>query len=146
MFAAIFLAFSLVTCCSALKITETPRSQWTGTQTNTFEGNTTSNVQKYEGYIPQDQGGNYGDVVHLSRQPQDVLLTREVEINPRFNSDTILELEGNFGSRITSVWALNFGRQRGFVEQVTTQGNYVYIRIAIRAGYEIRLLVDVYGF
>lgn len=138
----LLLAFSLLTCCSGLKILETPRSQWTEKQ---IEGNITRNVQKYN-YIPGDQGGNYGDLVHLDRQKYDVLLNREVVINPPFTTDTVLELEGRFGRSISSVWVLNFGRERGFTEEIATQGDYVYIRIAIRAGYEIRMLIDVYGF
>lgn len=147
------LLFAFLTCCSALKvITETPRSQWQQKQTNaSFEGdgsNTTRNAQgeKYQGYIPQDQGGNYGDLVHLKREVYDVLLLREVVVNSKYNQDTILELETKVGSRITSVYVLNFGRERGYVEEITTRGNYVYVRVAIRAYYEIRMLVDVYGF
>lgn len=134
----VLLAFSFLTCCSAFKISQTPHSQWTEKQ---IDGNVTTNVQKV---FAQD--GNYGDLVHLERQRYDVLLNREVVINPVFTGDTVLELEARFGRSISSVWALNFGRERGFVEEITTQGNYVYIRIAIRAGYEIRMLIDVYGF
>lgn len=142
------LTFALIlTCCSGslFKITETPRSQWIQLPPNIFANNANITTNQ-EAYIPQDYGGNYGDLTHLERQPYDVLLTREIEINPAFVGDTILELEANFGRSISAVWALNFGRQRGFVEEIRTQGNYVYIRIGIRAGDEIRMLIDVYGF
>lgn len=139
----ILLLFSCLSYCCCFNVVYTPRSQWTPQES--LDGNITSNAQQYS-YIPEDNGGNFGDLIHLRRQHYDVLLTRETVINSAFNQDTILELEGLYGSSITSVWSLNFGRQRGFVEQVTTQGNRVYVRIVIRARFEIRLLVDVYGF
>lgn len=67
-------------------------------------------------------------------------------MNPALNQDSVLELTGNFGRSITSVWALNFGRERGFVEEIATQGNYAYGKVVIRACYEIRLLIDIYGY
>lgn len=140
----IFTVILLVgTCCNAFKITQTPLYLQQQINNTLFEeGNTTRNYgESYQNY-----GGNYGDLIHLSRQPYDVLLTREVVINRRFTDDAILKMDGDFGRSVSAVWALNFGNERGFVEEITTQGSHVYIKVFIKAGYEIRLLVDVYGF
>lgn len=139
----VLILFTLSALCSAFNTTFTPFSQWDPPRR--FEGYVTTGAEKYD-YVPQDNGGNYGDLIHLSRQTNDVLLAREVEINPPFNQDTILELTANFGRSITSVYVLNFGNERGYTEEISTEGNSVYVRIAIRARYEIRMLIDVYGF
>ncbi|GLV35932.1 hypothetical protein CBL_09850 [Carabus blaptoides fortunei] len=97
--------------------------------------------------VPPDNGGNYGDNLWRDRVQGDTLLTREVQINAIANVEQQFNWSANFPGRyISHIRFLNIGRERAWVEQISSNGGptaNAVIRVA--GGKQFRLLVEVYG-
>lgn len=145
MFAPIVL-LPFLAVCSAFNVTSKPFSQWLLEETPAAE-TTILRFGEARDKIPQDDNvSNYGDFITNPRHPKDVLLSREVVINDLSNEDAVLELNGTFGGKVTAVWVMNFGRQRGYTKSILIGGDKVRVYVAVKADCEIRLLIDIYGF
>lgn len=101
-------------------------------------------------YTCQCQNSNWGDLVSFHRQLDDKLLLRAVYINERRNRDQEIVLEDHVRGNVTQVRGLNFGRQRGYIKAIRTAadagGTKIEVTLWIRAGYEVRILFEVYGY
>lgn len=96
--------------------------------------------------IPEDDGGNYGDLLHLERKGGDSLILRETIINQISHGPQDLRISGYLPPKITHIRALNFGRERAFVYMIANNENgYVQINMAIKAKLQVRVSIEVYG-
>lgn len=118
-------------------------------ENGTYPPNTNVTRNEFKEYgVPQDTGGNYGDLLHLRRQNGDELLTRETIVNEHVDSDyQELHYYAYFRAKITAVRVLNFGRQRAYTTEVASDGSegHVDAYMVIAPRYSIRTFVEVYG-
>lgn len=99
--------------------------------------------------VPPDNGApNYGDLILGRRQNGDVLLVRDVVLIEQ-SSDS--ELEAQWYTRldvrrISTVRALNLGRQRAYCVSIDVSGGEAQVVLRNPPYFEPRLLIEVYGF
>lgn len=98
-------------------------------------------------YIPDDNGGNYGDLLLSQRQFGDVLIFRETIINEVSGNFQDLQVKGSLrGVRITHLRALNFGRERAYVYRLWyTDSGDVGAVMTIRPNFQVRVFIEIYG-
>lgn len=99
--------------------------------------------------IPDDDGGNFGDLeVYPGRNVGQQLYFRDTIINDISDHDVVLcyafQVSQEFVVR--DVKFLNFGRQRGYVTYVFFTPPYGYVggEVLIHAGEAVRISVEIY--
>ncbi|XP_072389311.1 uncharacterized protein [Diabrotica undecimpunctata] len=108
-----------------------------------FEGILADELQEIE-----DNGGNYGDLVFRNRDQRDQLLVREVVIlNSRSSgAQELIWTVSIPGARISSVRALNFGRERAFCYSIEVAGGDARVVLQIGPRSDPRVMIEVYGY
>lgn len=97
----------------------------------------------------QDHGGNFGDMISNERIPNDVRSFWEIFINDTvYSTDQALTLyyDATFPSNISTVRAINLGRERAYVQSIAlgTMNGEVKIDLLIKANHQVRLMVEIY--
>lgn len=102
----------------------------------------------YSGTIPSDSGGNFGDLEFYSTTNNGELYLRETIINGNTNQNVLIYYERTLpaGQTIRDLKLLNFGRQRGYVKQISLSASkrQVTAEILVAAGNEIRMFAEIY--
>lgn len=104
---------------------------------------------KNESSVPLDNNNNYGDLFHSRRESGDILLIRETLLNELSSSEELyIYWYGKFPARLSHVRVLNFGRERGYTQQISTRNNegYAETYITIPPYKSVRMFVEIYGF
>lgn len=113
-----------------------------------FDGKTVVE-RPFNGFIPPDNGGNYGDLTFSPSmvRKNGTLIARDTIINSNSDSARLITYERQFDNTfIEDFQLLNFGRQRGFARnaEIYHASGYVIAEILVRPNNFIRMFVEVY--
>lgn len=98
--------------------------------------------------VPEDDGGNFGDIEFSSTLKNGMLIERDTIINEDTSQNILIEYERTFnGSYLEDFKLLNFGRQRGwsFTATIHHSLGLVYGSILVKAGNKVRILAETYA-
>lgn len=102
----------------------------------------------FNGTVPADDGGNFGDLLFSSTLRNGTLVGRDTIINEDTSQNLLVTYERTYSEEyIENFKLLNFGRQRGWVWSASIHHNtgLVTADILIAAGNKIRLLAEAYA-
>lgn len=103
----------------------------------------------YNGSIPEDSGGNFGDLEFYKKPKNLTLLGRDTITNDKASQDLLVMYERQYDRNVLADFKmLNFGRERGWVCRITMYPptGVVLGQILIAAGNEIRIFAEAYSF
>ncbi|RZB73494.1 hypothetical protein BDFB_006499 [Asbolus verrucosus] len=117
------------------------------TKTDRRESQTAS-AKEVSRYIPQDTGGNYGDLICRYRENGDVLLLRELVIIDELSpSEQDVQWYASLNARrISSVRVLNIGRERAYCYRIEVAGADALAYVRVPPRHDPRVLIEIYGF
>lgn len=112
--------------------------------------NVTKIVRFYNLTIPEDNYlDNYGDLIlNYNNNNNNDLIARDTITNEFYEEDIEITYTRKFPRlNVTNVWVLNYGRQRGYCYSalIHHKEKYVEVKILVKAGKAVRILVEVYG-
>lgn len=102
----------------------------------------------YNGTVPQDYGGNFGDLEFVTTFKNGTLIGRDTIINENSFQNLLVLYERRYNtSYVEDFKLLNFGRQRGWTWSATIHHNtgLVTADILIAAGNKVRILAETYA-
>lgn len=104
----------------------------------------------YSGTVPEDDGGNFGDITFPSSvvNKNGTLIARDTIINTDDSSNFLIIYGRTFNSTYVEDFnLLNFGRQRGWAYRATIHHNVGVVEgeILVAAGNIVRILAEVYA-
>lgn len=145
-FSSALLAF-LVASTAANVFRTVPEENWKSTY-DTVPGELTRRSNSARG---NEKTPNWGDLLHSQRAKGDVLIEKQIWVNPKVPSvDTSYHVNAHFnrGIEITHVRALNFGDQKAEVESIFVGADprkVVDVLVTVKAKTQVRLMILVYG-
>lgn len=101
----------------------------------------------FSGQVPEDDGGNFGDIDFPTTLKNGTLIARDTIINADASQNLFLYYERTFDAYIEDFKLLNFGRQRGWAQRATIHHNVGIVsgEILIAAGNKVRILAEAYA-
>lgn len=99
-------------------------------------------------YIPNDSGGNFGDIEFDLEDKDGDLLARDTIINNMYPFNIAIHYNRTFdGFYVKDFKILNFGRERGWAWYASMNHYYgiVETEIYVPAGKEVRIFAETYG-
>lgn len=101
----------------------------------------------YDGIIPPDSGGNFGDWEFQNTLKNGTLVARDTIINSRSDEDLMILYERQVPRYVEDFKLFNFGRQRGLVQYalIWHPGGFVTGEILVAKGNVVRLFAEVYA-
>lgn len=102
----------------------------------------------YDGTIPRDNGGNFGDAEFPITLKNGTLIGRDTIVNEVTSQNLLVVYQRTFnGAYIEDFKVLNFGRQRGWVRRADIQhvDGFVGAHILIAAGNKVRIFAETYA-
>lgn len=101
----------------------------------------------FNGQVPEDNGGNFGDIHFSTTLKNGTLIARDTIINEDTSQNLFLYYERTFDAYIEDFKLLNFGRQRGWTQRATIHHNVGIVsgEILIAAGNKVRILAESYA-
>lgn len=100
----------------------------------------------FNGTIPSDTGGNFGDLEFSDAPSNTTILGRDTVINDDTSQDLYVVYSRRYDTPITDFKLLNFGRQRGWVWSISMypMAGIVQGEILIAAGNKVRIFAETY--
>lgn len=120
-------------------------------KTTRFRGNLdgSRSVVEYpfSGEVPEDGGGNFGDIEFPTTAKNGSLIARDTIINENTSQNLFVYYERTFDAYIEDFKLLNFGRQRGWAQRATIHHNVGIVsgEILIAAGNRVRIFAETYA-
>lgn len=155
---AIILCLSLISVILALTPVEEAQyykvyhlsdinlEEFYATRSSKYGGLTKTIENRYSGSIPEDTGGNFGDLEFYNKPKNATLIGRDTITNDDTSQDLVVLYERRYDSYIIDFKVLNFGRQRGWTCRITMYPptGLVQAEIHIAAGNSARFFVETY--
>lgn len=115
--------------------------------TSLINGGFRATVEKpYNGSIPQDTGGNFGDLEFSDTPKNGTLISRDTIINEDTSQNLYVVYTRRYNTSVSDFKLLNFGRQRGWSWSIAMYpaAGYVQGEILIAAGNKVRMFAEAY--
>lgn len=126
----------------------TPEEAYNATQTRMHELDSVVTAKDVTRKIPQDYGGNYGDLILRYREDGDILLLRELLLIEELSASEVdIEWLATLNARrISSVRVLNIGRERAYCARIGIAERRAQVLLRVAPKRDPRVLVEIYGF